>query len=70
MIRLKVKRDEQEKQETDDTNSSAAKNDGSSNDQVKKVKILGVGRGKKTGGKKEKKRTPGEIRIQKGRQMH
>lgn len=57
MIRLKVKRDGQGE------GGQGAENTG---DQVKKVKILGVGRGKKSGKGKEKKRTPGEIRIQKG----
>ncbi|KAI9917282.1 hypothetical protein PsorP6_012873 [Peronosclerospora sorghi] len=30
-----------------------------------KTKVLGVGRGKRSGVSKEKKRTPGETRIQK-----
>lgn len=42
-----------------------ATDEGVEENQPKKVKILGIGRGKKTGRSKEKKRTPGEIRIQK-----
>lgn len=58
MIRLKVKRDAQQEAPQEQGEKSS--------DSGKKVKILGIGRGKKTGKGKEKKRTPGEIRIQKG----
>jgi len=74
MIRLKRKQeDEQKKQddegkgeggdikmETEGQSSSAA-----STEETGKVKILGLGRGKKGAKGRTKKRTPGEIRIQK-----
>lgn len=73
MIRLKAK--QQEKKAEDEKNASAEAEtvtaaDGTAvEEKPKTVKILGVGRGKRTGVSKEKKRTPGEIRIQKGTGM-
>lgn len=70
MIRLKAK--QQEKKAEDEKNAASAGAEAAADGTVaaeekpKTVKILGVGRGKRTGVSKEKKRTPGEIRIQKG----
>ena len=62
MIRLKAKQAEKAAEE-----QQAAADGGNAVSAPKlKTKILGVGRGKRSGLSKEKKRTPGEIRIQKG----
>jgi hypothetical protein len=71
MIRLKAKQQEkkaEEQQQAADAAAAAAAGNGESAvaEKPKTIKILGVGRGKRTGASKEKKRTPGEIRIQKG----
>lgn len=73
MIRLKAKQQEKQAEEAKAAaEAEAAAADGTATTTVvteekpKTVKILGVGRGKRTGATKEKKRTPGEIRIQKG----
>ncbi|KAF4325475.1 hypothetical protein BBO99_00002038 [Phytophthora kernoviae] len=62
MIRLKAK--QAEKKAEEEKEAAAAEASGIEAP-PKKVKILGVGRGKRGGASKEKKRTPGEIRIQK-----
>ncbi|KAG7401066.1 NEDD8-conjugating enzyme Ubc12 [Phytophthora boehmeriae] len=62
MIRLKAK--QAEKKAEEEKEAAAAEASGT-DAPPKKVKILGVGRGKRGGATKEKKRTPGEIRIQK-----
>lgn len=70
MIRLKAK--QQEKKAEEQAEAAATASAGADDAAVpaaekpKTVKILGVGRGKRAGASKEKKRTPGEIRIQKG----
>ncbi|KAF1774891.1 Ubiquitin-conjugating enzyme, active site [Phytophthora cactorum] len=61
MIRLKAKQAEKKAEEKE---AAAAVDAGEA--PKPKTKILGVGRGKRGGASKEKKRTPGEIRIQKG----
>lgn len=77
MIRLKAKQQEkkaeeeaQQQESAAATSTATAAGDDSSAaapaEKPKTVKILGVGRGKRAGASKEKKRTPGEIRIQKG----
>lgn len=71
MIRLKAKQQEkkaEEQQQAADAAAAATAGDGESAaaEKPKTIKILGVGRGKRAGASKEKKRTPGEIRIQKG----
>ncbi|TDH68905.1 hypothetical protein CCR75_000327 [Bremia lactucae] len=64
MIRLKAKQAEKKEEEKKAAAATAA---GETAAIAKpKTKILGVGRGKRSGLSKEKKRTPGEIRIQKG----
>lgn len=76
MIRLKAK---QQEKKAEDEKAAAAADDATTTETTtttaaateeaekpKTVKILGVGRGKRAGASKEKKRTPGEIRIQKG----
>ncbi|GLD94252.1 hypothetical protein PINS_up002863 [Pythium insidiosum] len=75
MIRLKAKQQEKKAEEAKAAEEAAvAPADADSNgttttpapeEKPKTVKILGVGRGKRGGAAKEKKRTPGEIRIQK-----
>ncbi|CAI5714544.1 unnamed protein product [Hyaloperonospora brassicae] len=61
MIRLKAKQAEKAAEE-----KQVAADAGNAVSALKpKTKILGVGRGKRSGLSKEKKRTPGEIRIQK-----
>jgi ubiquitin-conjugating enzyme E2 M len=77
MIRLKAKQQEKKAEEekaaaateTAAENGASAAENGTTEaavaDKPKTVKILGVGRGKRAGASKEKKRTPGEIRIQK-----
>ncbi|TMW55958.1 hypothetical protein Poli38472_008606 [Pythium oligandrum] len=76
MIRLKAKQQEKKAEEekaaaaaaaaeTTATTETADANGAPAEDKPKTVKILGVGRGKRGGATKEKKRTPGEIRIQK-----
>jgi hypothetical protein len=63
MIRLKAKQEEKKNEAAKaDTEMISAEVE----EKPKSVKILGVGRGKRAGKSKEKKRTPGEIRIQKG----
>lgn len=63
MIRLKAKQAEKKEEEK---KAAAATEAGETAAIAKpKTKILGVGRGKRSGLSKEKKRTPGEIRIQK-----
>lgn len=64
MIRLKAKQQEKKAENDAVTTTETAE------EKPKTVKILGVGRGKRTGASKEKKRTPGEIRIQKGAVVH
>lgn len=76
MIRLKAKQQEKKAEDekaaaadAETTATAAATTDDSATpaaEKPKTVKILGVGRGKRGGANKEKKRTPGEIRIQKG----
>lgn len=72
MIRLKAKQQEkkaeEEKNASTESDASSTATTAATEEKPKTVKILGVGRGKRTGASKEKKRTPGEIRIQKG--MH
>ncbi|KUF85761.1 NEDD8-conjugating enzyme Ubc12 [Phytophthora nicotianae] len=64
MIRLKAK--QAEKKAEEEKEAAAAADAGEAAPAPKpKTKILGVGRGKRAGASKEKKRTPGEIRIQK-----
>ncbi|KAJ0394716.1 hypothetical protein ATCC90586_000127 [Pythium insidiosum] len=72
MIRLKAKQQEKKAEEAKAAEEAAttAENNGTTpapaaEEKPKTVKILGVGRGKRGGASKEKKRTPGEIRIQK-----
>ncbi|TYZ67686.1 hypothetical protein PybrP1_006082 [[Pythium] brassicae (nom. inval.)] len=76
MIRLKAKQQEKKAEDEKAAATAAAADDASATttdattaetaeEKPKTVKILGVGRGKRTGASKEKKRTPGEIRIQK-----
>ncbi|KAL3674575.1 hypothetical protein V7S43_000523 [Phytophthora oleae] len=63
MIRLKAKQAEKKAEEKE---AAAAAESGETASAPKpKTKILGVGRGKRGGASKEKRRTPGEIRIQK-----
>jgi hypothetical protein len=65
MIRLKARQAEKKAEEKEA--AAAAAEAGDTAPAAKpKTKILGVGRGKRSGVSKEKKRTPGEIRIQKG----
>ncbi|CAI5713753.1 unnamed protein product [Peronospora destructor] len=64
MIRLKAKQAEK-KVEEKEAAEAAAKAGGVMPSIKPNTKILGVGRGKRSGASKEKKRTPGEIRIQK-----
>ncbi|KAG7390498.1 NEDD8-conjugating enzyme Ubc12 [Phytophthora pseudosyringae] len=64
MIRLKAKQAEK-KAEEKEAEAAAAESSEAAPAPKPKTKILGVGRGKRGGGSKEKKRTPGEIRIQK-----
>ena len=69
MIRLKAKQAEKEAEEKKAAEEAAAFNAGDNagvSVPKPKTKILGVGRGKRSGISKEKRRTPGEIRIQKG----
>ena len=72
MIRLKARQEEKKKEEAA---AAAAAEESIANGETleaageKKVKILGLGRGKRSSKPKEKKRTPGEIRIQKGRKV-
>jgi ubiquitin-conjugating enzyme E2 M len=74
MIRLKARQEEKKKEEAAEAAEAArdaalSGSPGSNNvesDGKGQVKILGIGRGKRTTKPKEKKRTPGEIRIQKG----
>ncbi|KAE8906214.1 hypothetical protein PF005_g25558 [Phytophthora fragariae] len=61
MIRLKAKQAEKKAEEKEAVATAAETGEAPK----PKTKILGVGRGKRAGGSKEKKRTPGEIRIQK-----
>uniref|UniRef100_K3WHP9 UBC core domain-containing protein n=1 Tax=Globisporangium ultimum (strain ATCC 200006 / CBS 805.95 / DAOM BR144) TaxID=431595 RepID=K3WHP9_GLOUD len=63
MIRLKAK--QQEKKVEEEKNAAGGDATTAAEEKPKTVKILGVGRGKRAGASKEKKRTPGEIRIQK-----
>uniref|UniRef100_M4C090 UBC core domain-containing protein n=1 Tax=Hyaloperonospora arabidopsidis (strain Emoy2) TaxID=559515 RepID=M4C090_HYAAE len=68
MIRLKAKQAEKEAEEKKAAEEAAAFNAGDNagvSVPKPKTKILGVGRGKRSGISKEKRRTPGEIRIQK-----
>ncbi|RLN89328.1 hypothetical protein BBJ28_00021964 [Nothophytophthora sp. Chile5] len=65
MIRLKSKQAEK-KAEEEKEKEAVASGEATADPKPKTVKILGVGRGKRSGHSKEKKRTPGEIRIQKG----
>lgn len=70
MIRLKAKQQEKKaEEEQQQAADAAAGGDGGAAEKPKTVKILGVGRGKRAGASKEKKRTPGEIRIQKGESL-
>lgn len=66
MIRLRAKQEEKKLEQHASTNKVTAGQDSTEDVKSKPVRILGVGRGKRIGGSKEKKRTPGEIRIQKG----
>ncbi|CEG49066.1 rub1-conjugating enzyme e2 [Plasmopara halstedii] len=63
MIRLKAKQAEKKAEEEEAAAASEPRE--SVPFSKPKTKILGVGRGKRGGTSKEKKRTPGEIRIQK-----
>ncbi|KAL0583226.1 hypothetical protein ABG067_006834 [Albugo candida] len=65
MIRLRAKQEEKKLEQHASTNKVTAGQDSIEDVKSKPVRILGVGRGKRIGGSKEKKRTPGEIRIQK-----
>ncbi|KAJ8506974.1 hypothetical protein ON010_g19020 [Phytophthora cinnamomi] len=61
MIRLKAKQAEKKAEEKEAAATAAETGEAPK----PKTKILGIGRGKRAGASKEKKRTPGEIRIQK-----
>ena len=71
MLALKKKREEEKKRAEAEAAKAAAEGGESGAGEAKKVSLLGVG-GKKTKnengtGSTGKKRTPGEIRIQKGK---
>nr|CCA23795.1 predicted protein putative [Albugo laibachii Nc14] len=66
MIRLRAKQEEKKLEQEALTDKAVSEGETTEKDaKSKAVRILGVGRGKRIGGSKEKKRTPGEIRIQK-----
>ena len=70
MLALKKKREEEKKRAEEEAAKAAAEPNGAAADDSNKVSLLGIG-GKKTKsengtGSTGKKRTPGEIRIQKG----
>ncbi|DAZ93298.1 TPA: hypothetical protein N0F65_012464 [Lagenidium giganteum] len=74
MIRLKAKQQEKKAEEeaaaavaanADSNDATKTSDTDAAAEKPKTVKILGVGRGKRGGASKDKRRTPGEIRIQK-----